>query len=232
MERVRVIQEILNKIKGRNYLEIGVANGDTFTSIDAMLKIGVDPGNPSDKIKEIIGDNINYFQMKSDDFFKNSENIPYDYKIDVVFIDGLHEFKQVIRDVENCLKYLNKRGVIILHDCNPFNEITSIPANSYEEAKKKAISKGLNWTGAWNGDVWKAIVYLRSKHNDLNIFTFDCDCGLGIITKGKPECILDYSFKDIESMTYDDLKLNRKKFLNFKELDFFQDFLRDLSFLS
>ena len=141
-------------------------------------------------------------------------------KIDAAFIDGLHEYKQIIRDVNNCLKFLNEDGVIILHDCNPRSALIATPFDLLEPVKKLS-----EWTGAWTGDVWKAIVYFRSINNNLNIFVLDCDWGLGIITKGAAERMLTYSLEDIEKLSYEDLKKNKEDLLNLKELKYFDKFL-------
>lgn len=38
------------------------------------------------------------------------------------------------------------------------------------------------WTGEWTGDVWKTIIYLKSKYKDcLNIAVLETDYGLGYI---------------------------------------------------
>ena len=43
MDRIKVIQSIVDKIKARMYLEIGVEFGTTFFYIKANRKIAVDP---------------------------------------------------------------------------------------------------------------------------------------------------------------------------------------------
>ena len=222
MHRVEVIQKILDKYTNPTYLEIGVANGRSFLYIDSAKKIGVDPIKIPDKIKKVINNNTTYFQMTSDEFFKS--DILKSKKIQVAFIDGLHEYKQVIRDVNNCLKYLDKQGVLILHDCNPLSLVSAIPADSLDDAKKKAILKGLTWGDAWNGDVWKAIVYFRSLRRDLNISVLNCDQGLGIISRGKPENTLNYSFEEITNMNYLDLEKNKQKLLNLKDKKYFEHY--------
>ena len=52
----------------------------------------------------------------SDDFFKTSKD-----KFDVIFIDGLHTYDQVRRDVINSIKHLKEGGYIALHDMLPRN---------------------------------------------------------------------------------------------------------------
>ena len=110
-----------------------------------------------------------YHKMTSDDFFSANSSMFKKKKIDVAFIDGLHEHKQVIRDINNCLDFLSKKGVIVLHDCNPTTALMATPFDSLTTSEKKCS----RWTKFWSGDVWKAIVYFRSQRNDLNIFTLN-----------------------------------------------------------
>lgn len=96
----------------------------------------------------------------SDDFFNDCRE-----EFDVVFVDGLHLHEQVVRDVRNSLARLNPHGVIILHDCLPRQE-----KHQLREQQR----------GAWNGDVWKAVVELRQDPN-CDTVTFDRDWGLGVV---------------------------------------------------
>ena len=38
---------------------------------------------------------------------------------DIIFLDGLHNYEQTIKDINNALKFLNEKGAIIVHDCLP-----------------------------------------------------------------------------------------------------------------
>lgn len=157
-----------------------------------------------------------YFELTSDDFFRRKSRLLSRYKIDVAFIDGLHDYKQSLRDVLNTLNCLETFGVIVMHDCNPPSEIIATPLSMYVPKSKP-----------WTGDVWKTIVHLRSLREDLNVFVLDCDWGIGIITRGKPENMLDYFITDIEQMSYRDLSVQRKSFLNLKEPDYLYEFLEN-----
>lgn len=184
MHKSVAIQKIIESIKAKNYLEIGVAEGENFKKISCDYKIGIEPV-PSPGNFENNQDKIKYFFTTSDIFFAN-----HDIKkiltngIDVAFIDGLHEYNQVVRDVNNCLKYLNNGGFIVLHDCNPADSATATPRYLYNKIWnwKKTICLIPKWEGPWSGDVWKAIIELRQRE-DLNIFVLDCDFGLGILLK-------------------------------------------------
>ena len=165
--RLDLIDFVIKKNKYKKYLEIGCNQDEVFKKID-IDKIGVDPLN---------GGN---FRGTSDDFFiKNSD------KFDCIFIDGLHIYDQVIKDILNSIKVLNENGIIILHDCLPSSiGHQRVPRTRYN----------------WNGDVWKAIVEARTW-NDFDTFTILADQGLGIIKKRKNPNILDIrnsSFKNLK----------------------------------
>src|SRR5665647_2354979 len=127
MDRSEVIQYLVDKKKYKRYLEIGVFNGEVFFKIKASQKYAVDPVFRfviETKYKMMLGNlsnvNAKYFTKTSDDFFKeDAPKLLSKKKIDICFIDGMHEFDFVLRDTLNTLKYLDDDGVIILHDCNP-----------------------------------------------------------------------------------------------------------------
>jgi hypothetical protein len=230
MKKIEVLQTIINRIKAKTYLEIGVDKGNVFFSVQAKIKYAVDPSFKFE-LKETIKRTVikklkfqeeRYFEITSDDFFSNKASLFRRNKIDVALIDGLHTYQQTLKDVSNCLKYLNKGGVLVLHDCNPTTEAMAYPAVSLEHAASLNL-KG--WAWDWSGDVWKTIVDLRSSRNDLNIFVLNCDCGLGIVTRGNPENTLNYRKEDIEAMTYHDLEAKREELLNLRPPDFLQDFI-------
>ncbi len=159
-----------------------------------------------------------YFLKTSDRFF--SEDAPDLFKtkkIDIALIDGMPEYHFALRDVENTLKYLDEDGIIIMHDCNPLTEEASIPFGEWE-------AKGMS--GTWNGDLWKTIVHLRSLREDINVFVLDCDHGLGILTKRKPENSLNLSAEEINALTHSQFNANRTEWLNLKNADYIFEYLK------
>ena len=224
MDRIKVIQEIINKKKAKTYLEIGVSRGHCFLKIKTHIKIGVDPNFLIPKKEKFIMSKIRnptnlfnkYYKTESDSFFNKPPKILSKKGIDVAFIDGLHIYEQALVDVKNTLKYLKKGGVIILHDCNPITEESAYPAKLSNDSKSLNLP---DYVGSWCGDVWKTIVNLRSLHQELNVFVLDCDYGLGIVTVGNPENTLDFSLEEIRALNYSDLEANREKFLNLKNTE-------------
>ena len=198
MTRTELINSLIEKNNYTNYLEIGVNSpaqpGYNWVGIKIPVKHGVDPNVDTT------------FKMTSDEFFENSVNQKYD----IIFIDGLHIFEQVYKDIINSVNALNENGIIVVHDCNPVTEIT--------QRRERA-------SDAWHGDVWKSIVKLRIEEPNLEIYTVNTDEGCGIIKKGSQELLTVNEGIDIYD--YDFLEKNREKALNLISVDEFKDkFLR------
>jgi hypothetical protein len=225
MNRKKVIQTLMKGKKLSRYLEIGVFTGHIFFMIKSRFKIAVDPCfqfNPLKKSGKLFLNPFNlfnkYFEKASDDFF--GENAPDIFKndlLEIALIDGMHEYIYALRDVENTLNYLTKNGIIVLHDCNPQKKEDAV---SFEEWKAR------NFKGTWNGDVWRTILNLQSLRDDLNVFTLDCDHGLGIITRGKAKNKLNYSLQQIEQFSFEDFDANRESWINLKPADYFYEYFQ------
>ena len=214
MNRLTVIKTLMSQKNLKNYLEIGVFNGHVFFRVKSKFKIAVDPEFAFDNLRKLGKIIINpynifnqYFEKTSDEFFeRNAPQLFAEKQIQLALIDGMHEYSFTLRDVENTIRYLSDDGVIVMHDCNPLKRENAV---SFKEWKASGV-------GEWNGDVWRAIVNLRSLRDDINVFVLDCNFGLGIITKGKPENKLPFSQKEIEALTFEDFDAHRQQWLNLK----------------
>jgi hypothetical protein len=222
MDRLDIVQSILDHRRGRNYLEIGVKKGKVFFKVKAKKKMAVDPVLKIKfklKLKACFAYAYNcfneYYEMTSDDFFaRHAERLSRLKGLDVVFIDGLHTYLQSYQDVCNSLRFLRSEGVIVMHDCNPATMAQAAPAASREHAAAMNTSPPAR---NWSGDVWKTIVRLRAEHADLHVCVLDCDHGVGIISRGEPEGRLDLKEQDIIRMDYADLEKDRTRLLNIKD---------------
>ena len=101
LHRLDVLQEIINRINARTYLEIGVRKGATFLRIRARHKLAVDPEfriARRDKIRLTLTNRTNirsqYYRMTSDEFFRETKTVLTRHGLDVVFVDGLHTYAQ------------------------------------------------------------------------------------------------------------------------------------------
>jgi hypothetical protein len=179
--RHHIIQETIIRKKYKNYLEIGCFHDEVFSKIKIERKIGVDPEK---------GGTI---RDTSDNFFKFNK-----IKFDVIFIDGLHHYEQVKKDIKNSLYFLNEDGVIFLHDCMP------------ESCIRQTVPR---ISRIWNGDVWKNIVETRT---DQNLDTYVCmaDHGIGIILKRKNNNLLKLNIENFSKLKFKDFYYNYKHYLN------------------
>ena len=188
MIRTEIIQTFINKISAKKYLEIGMGPGINFHAIECDYKVCVDP-TPTEPVT---------YTLTSDDFFKQNNET-----FDVIFIDGLHWFEQVYRDIVNSLNVLSDGGIIICHDMNPHSEIIQRYPQAIPESE-------------WTGDCWKAWVKLKSERTDLDMCVVDTDYGCGIITRGSQNLI-----KIEEELTWDLLNGNRENLLNLVSINKF-----------
>ena len=226
MTKTDVIQRIVDKARARTYLEIGVHQGVSFMPIRIRHKIAVDPKfaiTRKSRLKWLLMNFANvtaeFHEVTSDAYFTRKKSTD---RFDVVFVDGLHTYEQSLRDVISSLSGLNENGVILMDDCNPPHRAAAYPAASLQQAAEAELA---GWTGEWCGDVWKTICYLRSQRNDLIVFVLDCDYGLGIVTRGKPDNRLNLSEDELSKMTYDDLERDRRHLLNLKDESYLMEFV-------
>jgi SAM-dependent methyltransferase len=228
LNRIQVVQRALEGRAAPVYVEIGVENGFTFRKIAADHKIAVDPAlrlsARSLKIANAKARVTHYFGLTSDAFFENETAFLEQHGIDVALIDGLHTYEQALRDVENTLRYLRHDGVIVMHDCYPPVASIGTPAASYDEYVAHDPPNRL-WDYFWTGDVWKAIVHLRSTRDDLRIAVLSADFGVGMVRKGPAESQLSYSAAQIDALTYADLVADRERLLNLKPAAYLDEFL-------
>ena len=146
------INNVLSLFDG-NYLEIGVYDGQSIatlaTNFSNKMIYAIDPfiedGNTQwhsgvatgnelksqrDSTYNFIKDatNIKLFEITSKDFYSSltTENI-IDYNIQIVFIDGAHQYDEVVNDYLLALELLNdKNGIIIFDDTHIADVVAGI----------------------------------------------------------------------------------------------------------
>ena len=183
-----LIEYLINKYKYSDYLEIGCDQDQLFSKVKIKNKTGVDPTN---------GGNI---RKTSDEFFKENKK-----KFDIIFIDGLHTYNQVKKDILNSISCLKDEGIVLVHDCMP------------DSLSKQAVPR---YRMSWNGDVWKAIVDLR-QNEYLEIYTCKIDQGIGVIKKKRNSSILKLE-KNIKDLKFKDYYKNYVNYLRVVDLKEFQ----------
>ena len=187
-ERINVLNKISREISAKKYLEIGCDTNVVFNNVNCYHKVGVDP---------LKGGTI---RDTSDNFFKNNQE-----KFDLIFIDGLHTFDQILKDFHNSFKFLNNGGYIVMHDL--------IPRNWLEEHIPRISND-------WCGDVWKISFLLNNiKHHDYSLIL--TDFGLGVFRKNHDD--LSINKIDIQNKNFDFFYENLSKLNLIKKENFFNN---------
>jgi hypothetical protein len=173
----------------RAYLEVGEA-----LSVAACDAIAVGPqfqlkaGATGNRRRTL------FFQMPSDTFFatENAREL-LGRPVDMAFLDGMHRFEFLLRDLIGAEAVCHRRSLILLHDCVPLNPRMAsrrwLPGDPSEKET----------ADFWTGDVWKLLPILKKYRPDLRIHVFDCPpTGLIAITRVDPASrILTDSYYDI-----------------------------------
>jgi len=210
MTRTEIIQALIDKYKLKSYIEIGTQKKcNNFDKIKCEYKLSVDPDLNSDADVHLTSDEffVSLDRVVEMDLTTTGDILPNVIrnslnKFDLIFIDGLHEEEQALRDIENSLSCLSDNGFIVVHDCNPTSELVQrVPRESKQ----------------WTGNVWKAWVRLRERDN-LMMFVVDCDWGCGVIAGNKKSL----SLNRIDELTYENLDKNRERWLNLVDPIFFK----------
>lgn len=178
------------------YVEIGVRHGDSFRFVKADRKFAVDTSR-SRKLQRL-KQGEQFFEMPSDEFFAiEAPNLFGNHRIDAALVDGLHEFRQALRDVVNLERFMAPDGLIVVDDCNP---LTRERANDVQ------------CPGLWNGDVWKVAAFLRKERPDLRFLTVDADQGIGLLSgfSGPPPPPSEDVVAKYKALDYSHLAVNRE----------------------
>ncbi len=185
-DRADFLNELISRNGYRTYLEIGCWNDDCFSRITASHKVGVDPRSGGT------------MRLTSDDFFaRNGE------RFDLIFIDGLHLYEQVRRDIVHSLEVLEDGGTIVLHDC--------VPRRCIEQYETQV-------TRIWNGDVWKALVEARTWEG-VDIVTCLIDFGLGVVRKRANSDPFHLPTRDFKTLRFDFLAADYRRLLRTVDFD-------------
>lgn len=178
--RTDFINEVVARNAVQSYLEIGCRDDECFSQIRAPHRVGVDP---------MSGGTV---RATSDEFFASNHE-----RFDLIFIDGLHLYEQVLRDIRNSLAALNPGGVILLHDC--------LPTDCIAQYRKQS-------SRIWNGDVWKALVEARTWPH-VDTATCLIDFGVGIICARPNSAPLELAPQDLATMRYEFLASDYQRLL-------------------
>jgi SAM-dependent methyltransferase len=143
-----LLEVIHRELAPRLYLEIGVRNG-TSLALSGCTSIGIDP---EPELSHALPTAVTIYRRTADEFFELDADHAIQGKIDVSFIDGLHQFDYVLRDFTNVERYSASTSLIVVDDIYPNHPV---------QAKRIRESR------VWTGDVWKLLPCLRMFRRDL-----------------------------------------------------------------
>lgn len=148
--RIALVNLLLADRTAGDYLEIGCASNLLFDAVMAANKTGVDPVSGGTH------------RLTSDTYFRDNPHA----RFDVIFIDGLHHYEQVHRDIVHALAAVRVGGWIALHDMLPRDWI---------EEHVPQIS-----TSRWTGDGWK-VAFELAQTPGLEFRLMAIDHGVGVV---------------------------------------------------
>ena len=154
MDYLELLTRLHEALRPRAYLEIGVEFGPSL-ALSRSPSIGIDPF-PRPSARALCGKPwVKIYRARSDDFFAAHDpattlaGLP----LDLAFIDGLHEFAQVVRDLENVERWGHAGTVAVIHDV--------MPGDAWQASH--AFHDGM-----WTGDVWRIFPFLQEHRPDLH----------------------------------------------------------------
>lgn len=179
MRRHEFLGHLHRLVRPRTYLEIGVANGASLRFSRAP-SIAIDPGF---RIDVSLQCDLQLARTTSDEFFARPDPIRhlrssrnplrnirrgrplFDYylggtRLDLAFIDGMHQFDFVLRDFMNVERQSGWASVIAFDDM--------LPRDVDEAARDRH-------TEQWTGDVYKLMPVLATYRPDLVAIPVDTE---------------------------------------------------------
>jgi hypothetical protein len=122
-------------------------------------------------------------------------------------VDGLHEFRQALRDTLNVARFMKPDGVIVVDDCNP---------------RTQRLASDQPTGSSWNGDVWKVMAIIRATQPQWRVVTVAADQGVGLIWGfDRPASpIGDSAVDDFKRLEFDHLSRDRAGVIGLTPHDF------------
>lgn len=181
-----LLEELGRQFAGKRYLEIGTQRGASLIRARGSC-ISIDPAHKLlwlawhlavVGLGSTLGRRPRFHRVTSDDYFaRHDPKATLGGPLQLAFIDGMHHYEFVLRDIFNCERHAAPDSLLVLHDCIPWNfamtrRLGRQPDGSFEPVR-----------GAWTGDVWKVLPLLARWRPDLRITLLDAPpTGLVVIT--------------------------------------------------
>jgi predicted O-methyltransferase YrrM len=157
------LNELARACGAETYLEVGIRDGRTLQAVKVLVRHGVDPSHSVDT--QSLPSGVTVDTVESDQYFNRLSGAQ---EFDLIFLDGLHEFRQTYRDILNALSRVSRHGVILVDDVVPSSEAAAHP--DFLEAQRMGRAAGVAFPD-WMGDVYRAAVAVISLHPQVAVRT-------------------------------------------------------------
>jgi predicted O-methyltransferase YrrM len=170
MTRHDLLRGLHRVLTPRTYLEIGVNEGASLT-LSRSKSVAVDPDF---RVRHPLHCDLDLVKAKSDEYFTRPDALAHfdGVSVDLAFIDGMHLSEFAVRDFVNVERHLAPAGVTVFDDI--------LPRNALEAARVRR-------TGAWAGDVYKAVEIIARHRPDLLVLLINTwPTGTAIVVGSDP----------------------------------------------
>lgn len=152
---VRRLNCLAERLNAKRYLEIGVETGDTFHQVNCCEKVAVDPSflfeiSSAGELNQ--HGSCDYHQVSSDQFFQKLDRNAASF--DLVFIDGLHHYDQVMRDFAGSILFSHSKTVFLVDDVLPCDAFSAL------REQRQALELRHQYSNGYKGNAWHGDVYL------------------------------------------------------------------------
>ena len=167
-----VLEWLHQDLRPESYLEIGVFEGRSLAlAAPPTIALGIDPRS---KIEHGWTAETHILSLTSSQFFAKHRLQEFfgSDRFSFAFVDGSHQFEQVVDDIYNLESYGGPGSLIAVHDTIPLDDKTA--------ARERR-------TEFYTGDVWKIIPFLKEQRPDLDVITIRTyPTGLTLIRRLNP----------------------------------------------
>ena len=174
-----LLEHVHERLQPRTYVEIGVDAGLSLRfARPGTTVLGIDPALADEVVAK--HPDATLIASTSDDFFATHDldALLGDRPLDLAFVDGMHRFEFVLRDLANLQPHCHPDTIVLIHDCLPTD---------------RACAARERTTVAWAGDVWRAAHALSTERPEIGFVTLDvAPTGMGLLTGlGRAEPLAD-----------------------------------------
>lgn len=209
-------QKLMEFTDFKRYLEIGVQYGKSLLANPIPFRVGVDPFLQFD-VRTCSSPDLQLFEMTSDEYFTHYK---HEEPFDVIYIDGLHQFEQVVRDFMNSLSVAHEKTIWIIDDTVPCDIFSALRVQAETVALRKKQTG--HHSTAWHGDVYKFVFFLNSFFPWFNYFTTHRDgYNQQTFVWRSPQTSIQsvkFSLKEITNLSYLDM-LNHPEVMQFRTFE-------------